>query len=136
MEPSFFYFLLAIILVFNVFRTSIRLPVWQDNESIFSSTLVDSPASPKAKINLGLHRYNQKRYVESSRLFQAAIIEDPTRKFPYPYLINSLIYQTRLEEAELWCKKALQIDPSNKQVAEALRRIIKVRTDFVLDSGL
>ena len=135
-DPSFFYFLFAIILAFNLFRTSLRLPVWQDNETLFSSTLVDSPNSPKAKINLGLQRYNQKRYTESSQLFQAAITEDPKRNFPYPYLVNSLIYQGKLKEAELWCRRALQMDPNNKQVAKALRRIVKVRGDFILDNSL
>ncbi|MEZ4754222.1 MAG: tetratricopeptide repeat protein [Bdellovibrionota bacterium] len=122
--------LLSIIILLSAFRTVIRIPVWENNESLFMTTLSDSPNSPKAKINLALQRYNQKRYQEAAQLFQTAILEDPERIFPYPYLINSLLFTGNMLEAELWCKRALQVSPEDKKIAKALHRIIEYKTNL------
>jgi len=49
------YALPALCIALFITRSTMRIPVWQDNGVLFEQTVLDAPQSPKAHYNLGVH---------------------------------------------------------------------------------
>ena len=108
-----------------------RMPVWQNNFSLFSQTVIDAPLSPKAKLNFGMELYNQKKFKEAEFYFKEAIFLDPTRLLPYKHIINIMTARGDYKDAHLWTSKALKQFPTNKTIMD-----VHLKLEEILDVNL
>jgi hypothetical protein len=122
------HFLIASFLGFHLFQLTFRLPIWQNNATLFRATVVDNPKSPKAYLNLGMHLYHKDRkYEEAERGFRKALELESGRVEYFKNLINALIMQQKFGSAEYWTKKALEKFPKNQDLQEVQEKLLALK---------
>ena len=57
--------------------TNRQIGVWQDNETLWTHTLVVTPSSKPAALNLGYTLYLEKRFREAARVYREALVYHP-----------------------------------------------------------
>lgn len=81
----------AILIALGVWRSNVRNPVWNDNETLFLQQVKDSPNSYRAHFMLGLHLFENDRKVEGDLHYRKAL-----QLFPYdPLMAFGLAEQYR-----------------------------------------
>jgi hypothetical protein len=110
----------AVVIALGVRRSYTRTQVWKDNETLFTTAVVDAPNVYRAPYVLGAWRFGQKRKVEGERLFMRAI--ELYDKDPYVFMgmgqeyLNFGMYRPSVPQF----RKVLAIDSTFVEARAAL----------------
>jgi protein O-mannosyl-transferase len=110
------------------FLTSERLPVWQNNQTLFSQTLVDAPKSPKALYNYAVYLRTDRNDVDQSeRYFLETLKILPTHTFSMIALADIALEKKNYARVEYWYKRVLALDPQNYAVKGNLTKLLEFK---------
>ncbi len=81
--------------------------------------LAIEPASAAANFNLGLLEAENRSFAEAEKYLRAAVKEDP-RMADASYNLGVLLARDRLDEAIVWCRRAVDLRPESLKYAYTL----------------
>jgi hypothetical protein len=110
------------------FLTSARLPVWQNNQTLFAQTLIDAPTSPKALYNYAVYLRADKYDIDrSERYFLETLKILPTHTFSMIALADIALEKKNYARVEYWYKRVLALDPQNYAVKGNLTKLLEFK---------
>jgi tetratricopeptide (TPR) repeat protein len=117
-----------VFLAFLLFQTYSRIPVWQDNESVFRQALIDNPRSAKTHYMLASYLIlENKALPEAKQILRQAYRIDPAFIENSRLLVDLAIKEKYWSEAEFWCKEVLRFAPNDLKVKEKLEILLKAK---------
>lgn len=120
-------FLAALAFIMLSFRTLVRIPVWRNNVTLFSQSVLDAPLSPKAAFNLGVELARSGENGKAEAFFRRALQINPGHLPSARALADLLLQRRALARVEYWYRYILERNPQDKEVAEALERLLKLK---------
>ena len=134
--PAWLKVALVLLVLFTfAFRSAIRVPVWQNNAVLFAQTALDAPYSPKAAFNYGVELAKMKQNSAAEAYLKRTLELNPAY-LPAARLLSDLLLQRgALGRVEYWYRYILERNPLDKDVAEALERLLKLKTPSAGSSG-
>ena len=102
--------IVAVLVALGAWRSADRQPVWKDNESLFSSGVIDAPLSYRAHYSWGGQLFEMGRYAEGEREVRMAMRLFPVDPDPPDYLGSRYMRAGMCEHAIPLFNKALAIN--------------------------
>ncbi len=107
---------------------AMRLPVWQNNGTVFSQAVRDNPRSPKSAVALAEHWYYREKDVEKAEYWFRRTLElDPANIYAARHMIDISVRNRRYGSAEYFCRQVLKFEPEDKIVREKLNILVNLR---------
>ena len=92
--------------------------------NLYLEILKTEPKHPDANHNLGLIVASLNKPTESLKLFKIATEENPNKEQFWISYTNQLIKENKLDEAEVACRKAIEINPGSAEIYNFLGLIL------------
>ncbi|MCB0335033.1 MAG: hypothetical protein KDD62_01965, partial [Bdellovibrionales bacterium] len=106
-----------------------RLPVWQNDLTLFQRTFVDAPLNVRPAVFLSRYWFREKKDLEAARKYLLHIYElDDTNLYSQKLLLHISLLEKRLPEAKLWAERILRVQPDDP-LALTIKRGIKQLSD-------
>ena len=118
--------LLGVYIGFFAFQTFKRLPIWENNIVLFSSSLEDNTLSPKIPFIRGIHLTILGEYEEAIESYEEAIFRDPTMMISAKFLIRTLILNREVAKARYWITKYLELNKGDPEI-EGYAKDLEIR---------
>jgi len=104
-----------------------RLPVWQNNYTLFAQTTLDAAQSPKAMFNFGIELYKMHELDKAQAYLRQAMELNPNYLPAAKALADIYLEKKDFGRVEYWYRRILSIDSSQADVAEALANLLKLK---------
>jgi hypothetical protein len=131
------------LLMLGAWRSSDRMRIWRNSDTVFAQTVVDAPYSYRAHYLYGIQLFNQQRPADGEREMQLAIKLNPVRTDADP--LNYLATQYRMAhmcpQALPLYQRAVRADPRRPDARFGLASCLLTTGDLVAaraatDTGL
>lgn len=114
--------LVAVAAAFLV-RTEVRIPVWRNNEVLFTRTLTDIPWSPKAHYNLGVFYLDERGDARRAKPhFEAVLGFYPDHVLSLMCLGDIASGERDFDAMERYYRRVLELAPAQEAVRRELER--------------
>ncbi len=113
--------MLAVIGLLFFYQTSLRVPVWRNNLSLFRSMTLDNSESPKAFFNYGIELATNSEDLEAELSLRRALELAPEHLPTMKALTDLLIRKHELGRAKYFLQKILKLEPQNQKVLNQLK---------------
>jgi tetratricopeptide (TPR) repeat protein len=120
---------IALILAYLLaLATMQRIPIWQNNQTLFAQTLIDAPKSSKAFYNYAVYLRTDKNDIDQSeRYFLETLKILPTHTFSMIALADIALEKKNYARVEYWYKRVLALDPHNYAVKGNLTKLLEFK---------
>ncbi|HOX38003.1 MAG TPA: tetratricopeptide repeat protein [Candidatus Brocadiia bacterium] len=112
---------------YNLGNIRMRAGRYEEAAALFQRALSIRPGRKDAKVNLACCRVQMGRFEEAISIYDRLIVENPNLPEPLYSRASVLLHMGRLNDAELDCRRALEIDPGCAPARETLSRIAEAR---------
>lgn len=107
-----------------------RIPVWENNEALFSQTVLDAPRSPKAPYTYAVHLIVAKKELERAEVYLRRAIElNPNYYLALRALADVALEKREYGKLEYWYRRILEVKPEDQQVKEQLEKLQSYKQD-------
>ncbi|MBX7137987.1 MAG: glycosyltransferase family 39 protein [Oligoflexia bacterium] len=104
-----------------------RVPVWQDNSTLFRATAEDAPLSPKAAFNWGIELQKAGAFYAAENSFRRTLELNPKYIPAMRSLAEVLLVQGVPGRAEYWLRQILEIEPQDSAALQAVAALEKLK---------
>ena len=97
---------------FNQAIAAHKASKFEEAEQLYKNILKAQPTHPGANHNLGVLKVSFNKSAEALPFFKAAIAANPNIEQFWTSYIDALVKENQFEEAEVSCRKAIELEPN------------------------
>ncbi|HZY09623.1 MAG TPA: tetratricopeptide repeat protein, partial [Bacteroidota bacterium] len=107
------YALVAILLIYG-YLSYIRLPIWQNSETLWTDVIEKAPNSSRAYFNLAGYYFEQQQYEKTIDMLKKYLPLKPNDFLGYSKLRQTYFIMGRYDQAADVCRQMIALNPRNE----------------------